>query len=91
MITIVMVTGFRFSIRAIQETTTDPITPMKGDNIGQSQSSPNWKVKMLYDGDCPLCMREVYRKLLFVYSCRMTSSCGSRNLDTRIFFFFLLG
>ncbi|KAI3761348.1 hypothetical protein L1987_51761 [Smallanthus sonchifolius] len=52
-------TGSQFSIRAIQETTTDPVTPMKGDNIGESQSSPNWKVKMLYDGDCPLCMREV--------------------------------
>ncbi|KAI3777586.1 hypothetical protein L1987_47386 [Smallanthus sonchifolius] len=52
-------TGSRFSIRAIQETTTDPITPIKGDNIGESQSSSNWKVKMLYDGDCPLCMREV--------------------------------
>ncbi|PWA94217.1 thiol-disulfide oxidoreductase DCC [Artemisia annua] len=52
-------TGFRFSVRAIQEATTDPITPTKVDNVGQSQSSPNWKVKMLYDGDCPLCMREV--------------------------------
>ncbi|KAL8217562.1 hypothetical protein R6Q57_020935 [Mikania cordata] len=52
-------TGFRFSIRAIQETTTNPITPMIGDNTKQSQASPTWKVKMLYDGDCPLCMREV--------------------------------
>ncbi|KAK1422338.1 hypothetical protein QVD17_25379 [Tagetes erecta] len=51
--------GFRFAVRAIQETTSDPITPMKRDNTGQLQSSPNWKVKMLYDGDCPLCMREV--------------------------------
>ncbi|XP_076947600.1 uncharacterized protein At5g50100, chloroplastic [Bidens hawaiensis] len=46
-------TGSRFSIRAIQETTTDPITSIKGEN------TPNWKIKMLYDGDCPLCMREV--------------------------------
>lgn len=22
-------------------------------------SSENWKVKMLFDGECPLCMREV--------------------------------
>ncbi|KAJ0441148.1 putative Thioredoxin-like superfamily [Helianthus annuus] len=51
--------GFRFSIRAIQETTITPITPMKEDSTEQPQSSPNWKVKMLYDGDCPLCMREV--------------------------------
>ncbi|GJU83735.1 thiol-disulfide oxidoreductase DCC [Tanacetum coccineum] len=52
-------TGFRFSVRAIQEATTDPITPTKDNNVEQSQSSANWKVKMLYDGDCPLCMREV--------------------------------
>lgn len=32
---------------------------MKGDNEEQMQSPPEWKVKMLYDGDCPLCMREV--------------------------------
>ncbi|XP_071731666.1 uncharacterized protein At5g50100, chloroplastic-like [Rutidosis leptorrhynchoides] len=51
-------TGFRFSVRAIQEATTDPITT-EGSNEARSQSAPNWKVKMLYDGDCPLCMREV--------------------------------
>lgn len=54
-----MVIGFRFSVRAIQEATTTPITPLKGENGEQMQSPPNWKVKMLYDGDCPLCMREV--------------------------------
>lgn len=32
---------------------------MKGENGDQMQSPPKWKVKMLYDGDCPLCMREV--------------------------------
>lgn len=57
-----MVLGFGFSVRAIQEATTEPITHTKGDKGGQSQSSPSWKVKMLYDGDCPLCMREVYTK-----------------------------
>ncbi|KVI06349.1 putative thiol-disulfide oxidoreductase DCC [Cynara cardunculus var. scolymus] len=59
MLRLSMVTGYRFSVRAIQEATTDPITPMKADNGGRGQSPPEWKVKMLYDGDCPLCMREV--------------------------------
>ncbi|XP_071710540.1 uncharacterized protein At5g50100, chloroplastic-like [Rutidosis leptorrhynchoides] len=57
--TIVTYLGFQFSVRAIQEATTDPITLTKGSNEGRSQSPPNWKVKMLYDGDCPLCMHEV--------------------------------
>ncbi len=25
----------------------------------EKNSQPSWKVKLLYDGDCPLCMREV--------------------------------
>ena len=25
----------------------------------QSSDLPNWKIKLLYDGDCPLCLREV--------------------------------
>lgn len=29
---------------------------------GEPSSSENWKVKMLYDGECPLCMREVIPK-----------------------------
>ncbi|MBF2066622.1 MAG: DUF393 domain-containing protein [Calothrix sp. C42_A2020_038] len=27
--------------------------------LSQSASSPTWKIKLLYDGECPLCMREV--------------------------------
>nr|GMC75455.1 uncharacterized protein LOC109165641 [Ipomoea batatas] len=27
-----------------------------------ARASKNWKIKMLYDGECPLCMREVYYK-----------------------------
>ncbi|OAY30927.1 uncharacterized protein At5g50100, chloroplastic isoform X2 [Manihot esculenta] len=50
-------TGFRDSIRAIHEATVDPITTKKQDEKEESQQ--NWKIKMLYDGDCPLCMREV--------------------------------
>ncbi|KAL3655316.1 hypothetical protein CASFOL_001102 [Castilleja foliolosa] len=45
--------GVKFSIRAINGTSVDPLAPKK------EQSSDNWKIKMLYDGDCPLCMREV--------------------------------
>lgn len=26
---------------------------------GAGESVPKWEIKMLYDGDCPLCMREV--------------------------------
>lgn len=51
-------TGFRYSVRAIQGTTVDPITPKKEENQND-YSQMNWKIKMLYDGDCPLCMREV--------------------------------
>ncbi|XP_009610588.1 uncharacterized protein At5g50100, chloroplastic isoform X1 [Nicotiana tabacum] len=46
--------GPRYSIRAISETNVDPVAQKK-DNEGHE----NWKIKMLYDGDCPLCMREV--------------------------------
>ncbi|XP_009790160.1 uncharacterized protein At5g50100, chloroplastic isoform X2 [Nicotiana tabacum] len=46
--------GPRYSIRAISGTTVDPVAPKK-DN----EDHENWKIKMLYDGDCPLCMREV--------------------------------
>jgi hypothetical protein len=30
-------------------------------DAGKEPSDSNWKIKMLYDGDCPLCMREVHR------------------------------
>ncbi|KAJ4972695.1 hypothetical protein NE237_005869 [Protea cynaroides] len=45
----------KYLVRAIQEAAVDQkATAEKND-----QSSQNWKIKMLYDGDCPLCMREV--------------------------------
>ncbi|XP_021719001.1 uncharacterized protein At5g50100, mitochondrial-like [Chenopodium quinoa] len=50
--------GFRHSIRAIQDTTLNPVTPKKDEEKKQDYDQ-NWKIKMLYDGDCPLCMREV--------------------------------
>lgn len=55
--------GFKFSIRAISEATADPVAPKRG---GEEQSSENWKIKMLYDGECPLCMREVHT---YIYMC----------------------
>ncbi|KAL6175612.1 hypothetical protein ACLB2K_052251 [Fragaria x ananassa] len=49
--------GFKFGIRAISEAAANPVTPKKEN---ERESAPeNWKIKMLYDGDCPLCMREV--------------------------------
>ncbi|CAM8920564.1 unnamed protein product [Rhodiola kirilowii] len=54
--------GIRFPIHAIHEsvpestTATITATQVKGDEVN---SEPDWKIKMLYDGDCPLCMREV--------------------------------
>ncbi|KAH7550420.1 hypothetical protein JRO89_XS13G0189000 [Xanthoceras sorbifolium] len=51
-------TGFKNQIRAIQEATANRLTPKK--EYDQKEQLPgNWKIKMLYDGDCPLCMREV--------------------------------
>lgn len=49
--------GFTHLIRAVHEATADPVNPKKNDE--ELLSPPNWKIKMLYDGDCPLCMREV--------------------------------
>ncbi|ESQ43641.1 hypothetical protein EUTSA_v10014644mg [Eutrema salsugineum] len=50
--------GFRFQIRAIQGAGTDPVTQLK-NNEEPKPKPQNWKIKMLFDGDCPLCMREV--------------------------------
>lgn len=44
------------SVRAIQGATAEPVAPKKEN---ERQSPQDWKIKMLYDGDCPLCMREV--------------------------------
>ncbi|KAI6682903.1 hypothetical protein NL676_028816 [Syzygium grande] len=44
------------SVRAIQGAAVEPVVPKKED---ERQSLRDWKIKMLYDGDCPLCMREV--------------------------------
>ncbi|CAN8306655.1 unnamed protein product [Cochlearia groenlandica] len=49
--------GFSYQIRAIQGTSVDPVSKSKNNN--DPNPNQNWKIKMLYDGDCPLCMREV--------------------------------
>ncbi|KAL6973283.1 hypothetical protein U1Q18_027463 [Sarracenia purpurea var. burkii] len=49
-------TAFKYPIRAVHEATVDSVAPRKDD---EEQSSGNWKIKMLFDGECPLCMREV--------------------------------
>ena len=58
----------------------DPIAPKKED---EEQLSENWKIKMLYDGECPLCMREVSSiisvgvgsVLVFVYEMGLMWGC----------------
>ncbi|XP_039011332.1 uncharacterized protein At5g50100, chloroplastic-like [Hibiscus syriacus] len=52
-------TGFKNQIRAIQEATADTITSQKRKEDDEQKSQQNWKIKMFYEGDCPLCMREV--------------------------------
>ncbi|XP_028781708.1 uncharacterized protein At5g50100, chloroplastic isoform X1 [Neltuma alba] len=48
--------GFQCQIRAISQAAAE-IEVSKKEN--EEQSPRDWKIKMLYDGDCPLCMREV--------------------------------
>ncbi|GAB2213211.1 hypothetical protein Droror1_Dr00021233 [Drosera rotundifolia] len=60
-------------MRAVHGASVEPVVNEKrGDG---EEGSHDWKVKMLYDGDCPLCMREVnmlrerdkqYRAIKFV-------------------------
>ncbi|EXB42070.1 hypothetical protein L484_006417 [Morus notabilis] len=49
----------KFGIRAVSDQAV--VIPKKEDESSSSPSPPpeNWKIKMLYDGDCPLCMHEV--------------------------------
>uniref|UniRef100_A0A2P2IRW2 Uncharacterized protein MANES_14G069600 n=1 Tax=Rhizophora mucronata TaxID=61149 RepID=A0A2P2IRW2_RHIMU len=46
----------KYPIRAVHEAAADPIASKKEE---EGKSSQDWRIKMLYDGDCPLCMREV--------------------------------
>ncbi|XP_057950738.1 uncharacterized protein At5g50100, chloroplastic [Malania oleifera] len=51
--------GIRCSIRGIHKGTANLVAPEKKKKKDEETSSESWKIKMLYDGDCPLCMREV--------------------------------
>jgi predicted DCC family thiol-disulfide oxidoreductase YuxK len=33
--------------------------PTSASEITQPETNPSWKIKLLYDGECPLCVREV--------------------------------
>ncbi|WP_346293505.1 DUF393 domain-containing protein [Sphaerothrix gracilis] len=35
-----------------------PQTPRK-TTLAENPANPHWQIKLLYDGDCPLCLREV--------------------------------
>ena len=37
----------------------ESLSPESLKTLEQTNSSPSWKVKLLYDGACPLCVREV--------------------------------
>ncbi|OVA11267.1 putative thiol-disulfide oxidoreductase DCC [Macleaya cordata] len=48
---------FKHRIRAIN---TEAEVEPKASSVKEDEKlSDNWKIKMLYDGECPLCMREV--------------------------------
>ncbi|XP_062116328.1 uncharacterized protein At5g50100, chloroplastic isoform X1 [Humulus lupulus] len=49
--------GPNWGIWAGSEVASNPLSSKKEDE--ESSSPENWRIKMLYDGDCPLCMREV--------------------------------
>lgn len=36
-----------------------PAQPTLPPEMTPSETNPSWKIKLLYDGDCPLCLREV--------------------------------
>lgn len=53
-----------FCSRALQEVHTRATVEQANDSISVAESGSTepfntWKIKMLYDGECPLCMREV--------------------------------
>ncbi|RVX18221.1 Uncharacterized protein, chloroplastic [Vitis vinifera] len=45
------VAGLRYPIRAIHGATAEAVAPKKA---GEEKSYQDWKIKMLYDGECPL-------------------------------------
>lgn len=53
--------GLKYQICAVSGAAIDPVSSNKENG---ERSPETWKIKMLYDGDCPLCMREVVPKYL---------------------------
>lgn len=87
--------ALRCPIRALSEATANPTAnPVTPNKEGGEESPPNWKIKMLYDGDCPLCMREVYlqelvRVLAFHFSLYVTCLLNSLSRKFVILIFWL--
>lgn len=79
--------GFRYQIRAIQGASVDPVTQLKNNDEPKPE---NWKIKMLYDGDCPLCMREVFiiirTSLSQVYITKLETTLLKLNCSVSVFF-----
>ena len=46
--------------RALNSTSIQTLETNNNEILGNSGDRDEWKVKMLYDGDCPLCLREVF-------------------------------
>ena len=77
------------SRRAFSSVTQEAPVGVREDDNGVRDSSldnRSWTIKMLYDGDCPLCMREVRRLNFFdansLLSTSMMSICyNQQHLD----------
>ena len=46
--------------RALNSTSIQTLEPKSSEILENPDDRGEWKVKMLYDGDCPLCLREVF-------------------------------
>jgi hypothetical protein len=52
-------------IRALYSPVVSSGSALEGENLSvklglpQGVAAPTWEIRMLFDGDCPLCMREV--------------------------------
>mmetsp|Transcript_25628 Transcript_25628/g.101119 ORF Transcript_25628/g.101119 Transcript_25628/m.101119 type:complete len:221 (-) Transcript_25628:417-1079(-) len=43
----------------LRMTATEPVTDTVQETVGMEEVGADFKVKLLYDGECPICMREV--------------------------------
>ncbi|GAU28704.1 hypothetical protein TSUD_216110 [Trifolium subterraneum] len=58
--------GSQCYIRAISDAAVESRVSKKEEE--EEQSPKDWKIKMLYDGDCPLCMREAMGRIHAILS-----------------------